>query len=104
MNGAPIILFDAKCVLCSANAQFVLKHDRSGYFRLAPIQGEVGAALCRAHGMDPRNPSSLLVVTEAGIRQDSDAGTPPAAGEGEQAEAFGAIARRVATWLDNQTG
>lgn len=73
MNGAPIILFDAKCVLCSANAQFVLKHDRSGYFRLAPIQGEVGAALCRAHGMDPRNPSSLLVVTEAGIRQDSDA-------------------------------
>jgi ATP-binding protein involved in chromosome partitioning len=34
------------------------------------------------------------------IRQDSDAGTPPAAGEGPQAEAFAAIARRVATWLD----
>lgn len=36
------------------------------------------------------------------IRQQSDAGTPPAAGDGPQAEAFAAIARRVATWLDNQ--
>lgn len=23
----PIIVFDAECVLCSANAQFVLRHD-----------------------------------------------------------------------------
>ncbi len=36
------------------------------------------------------------------IRQDSDAGNPPAAGDGPQAEAFTAIARRVGTWLDNQ--
>ena len=38
------------------------------------------------------------------IRQDSDAGKPPAAGDGPQAEAFAAIARRVAAWLDNQSG
>jgi ATP-binding protein involved in chromosome partitioning len=36
------------------------------------------------------------------IRKASDAGTPPAAGNGPQAEAFAAIARRVATWLANQ--
>ena len=36
------------------------------------------------------------------IRLDSDAGKPPAAGDGPQAEAFAAIARRVGTWLDNQ--
>ena len=36
------------------------------------------------------------------IRQDSDAGRPPAAGDGPQGEAFAAIARRVATWLSNQ--
>lgn len=34
------------------------------------------------------------------IRQDSDAGRPPAAGEGPQADAFLAIARRVADWLN----
>ncbi len=36
------------------------------------------------------------------IRQQSDAGTPPAAGEGPQAQGFATIARRVATWLDNR--
>ena len=36
------------------------------------------------------------------IRQDSDAGRPPAAHDGPQGAAFAAIARRVATWLDNQ--
>jgi ATP-binding protein involved in chromosome partitioning len=36
------------------------------------------------------------------IRTASDAGTPPAAGEGPEAEAFAALARRVAAWLDNQ--
>ena len=34
------------------------------------------------------------------IREDSDAGTPPAAGAGEQGEAFAAIARGLADWLD----
>ena len=42
------------------------------------------------------------IPLDLSIRQDSDAGTPPAAGDGPQAEAFAAIARRLATWLDNQ--
>ncbi len=36
------------------------------------------------------------------IRRDSDAGHPPAAGDGPQGEAFAAIARRVNIWLGNQ--
>ncbi|CUX28316.1 thiol-disulfide oxidoreductase DCC family protein [Agrobacterium deltaense] len=69
----PIILFDAECVLCSVNAQFVLRHDRRGYFRLASMQGEAGAEIYRRHGMDPKNPVSLLVVDGDRVRQDSDA-------------------------------
>ena len=42
------------------------------------------------------------IPLELSIRQDSDAGQPPAAGDGPQGEAFAAIARRVGTWLDNQ--
>ncbi|MEG8219893.1 Mrp/NBP35 family ATP-binding protein [Sphingomonas sp. HH69] len=34
------------------------------------------------------------------IRRQSDAGDPPAAGEGVHAEAFRAIAQKVAAWLD----
>jgi ATP-binding protein involved in chromosome partitioning len=36
------------------------------------------------------------------IRQDSDAGQPPAMGDSPEGQAFLAIARRVLTWLDNQ--
>jgi ATP-binding protein involved in chromosome partitioning len=42
------------------------------------------------------------VPLDLSIRVDSDAGKPPAAGDTPQGEAFAAIARRVATWLDNQ--
>lgn len=69
----PIILFDAECVLCSANARFVLERDRAGIFRLASMQGAVGQALYRRHGMDPADPVSLLVVEGARMRRDSDA-------------------------------
>ena len=34
------------------------------------------------------------------IRRDSDAGKPPAAGDGPQAEAFAALAAQVSDWLD----
>ncbi len=34
------------------------------------------------------------------IREDSDAGTPTAAGDGPQAQAFTMIARRLSDWLD----
>lgn len=42
------------------------------------------------------------IPLELAIREASDAGTPPAAGDSSAADAFAAIARRVATWLDNQ--
>jgi len=42
------------------------------------------------------------IPLDLSIRQDSDAGRPPAAGEGPQAEAFVAIARGVDAWLEQQ--
>lgn len=59
----PIIVFDGICLLCSANAQFVLKHDRRARFRLAAIQSPAGAGLCRRFGIDPADPATLIVVT-----------------------------------------
>src|SRR5690606_18712892 len=38
------------------------------------------------------------------IREASDAGQPPAAGEGPQADAFRQIAAEVAGWLDRRAG
>lgn len=69
----PIIVFDAMCVLCSANAQFVLRFDKRGHFLLASMQGEVGTALYRQYGIDPANPETLIVVDGDRLLRDSDA-------------------------------
>lgn len=69
----PIIVFDAMCVLCSANAQFVLRHDRTGRFRLASMQNETGARLYRRCGIDPADPDSLIIVDGEKVLRDSDA-------------------------------
>ena len=68
-----IVLFDAECVLCSANASFILSHDRHNEFYLASMQGEVGAQLFRQHGLDPKDPTTILVIEGAKVRRDSDA-------------------------------
>lgn len=69
----PIIVFDAECVLCSANAQFVLRHDTHGRFRLASMQGEVGSALYRRFGIDPADPETMILVDGDCLLRDSDA-------------------------------
>ena len=72
-EGGPIIVFDSLCVLCSANAQFVLRFDRKGIFCLASMQGEVGAELYRHFGIDPSNPDTLIVCKGDVALRDSDA-------------------------------
>lgn len=73
IDQGPIILFDAQCVLCSANAQFILKHDRLGRYRLASMQGEVGAALFWQHGIDPANPDTILLIEGDRVLRNSEA-------------------------------
>lgn len=69
----PIIVFDALCILCSANARFVLRHDKRHRFRLASMQGPIGDALYRAHGIDPARPETLIVVDGQQVLTNSDA-------------------------------
>jgi len=71
-DARPIILFDGVCVLCAANAQFVLRHDRRGHFRLASVQSEAGRALCERFDVDPENPDTMLVIEGERARRDSD--------------------------------
>jgi predicted DCC family thiol-disulfide oxidoreductase YuxK len=77
MTAAPqfrdIIVFDALCVLCSANAQIVLRNDTKSRFALAAMQGDVGARIYADEGIDPTNPETLVVVTTDAVFRNSDA-------------------------------
>ena len=44
------------------------------------------------------------IPLDMSIRLDSDAGQPPAAGEGPQAQGFADLARKVGEWLDGGAG
>ncbi len=61
----PIIVFDGMCVLCSANAQFVLKNDREARFRLTAMQDEAGGQIMRENGIDPADPESFVLIDAA---------------------------------------
>ena len=68
-----VVVFDAECVLCSANTQFILKHDHQKRFLLASMQDEYGSALYRENGIDPANPETLVVKEGDRLHRNSDA-------------------------------
>ena len=57
-----------------------------------------GGAEVAATAMD--RPFLGRIPLDINVRMASDAGTPPAAGNGPEADAFNAIAARVKSWLD----
>lgn len=89
MEEGPIIVFDSVCVLCSRNAQFVLRRDRRARFRLAAIQSEAGAALCRRFGVDAIDPATMILIEDGRARQMSDAVLGICRGLGWPWRAFG---------------
>lgn len=76
----PLILFDGDCVLCSGSARFILRHDRPGRFRMAPVQSPLGQALLAHYGVDPADPSTMLLVQDGEAHQRSEAVLRIAAG------------------------
>jgi predicted DCC family thiol-disulfide oxidoreductase YuxK len=73
LDDGPVVVFDAMCVLCSANAQLILRRDRKRRFRLTSMQSQVGQDLYRRFGLDPADPDSLIVVQGENMLRDSDA-------------------------------
>src|SRR5690348_8264729 len=60
----PIIVFDGLCVLCSGWAQFVLRHDTRGKYRLLAAQSPLGRSLYVHYGLNPEDDnyeSSILI-------------------------------------------
>jgi len=59
VTGGAIVFFDGVCGLCNSSVDFVLRHDRRGRMRFAPLQGETAARLLPA--ADRENLGSLVL-------------------------------------------
>ena len=46
-----VVLFDGVCNFCDASVNFVIEHDRQGYFKFAALQSEAGAGLAAEYGL-----------------------------------------------------
>jgi predicted DCC family thiol-disulfide oxidoreductase YuxK len=68
----PIVFFDGVCVLCNGFVDRILRADRDGIFRFAPLQGETARALLPPQNDDPWQ-WSLLYLDERGVHAQSDA-------------------------------
>ena len=56
-----IILFDGVCNFCNGAVNFIIRHDRAGKFKFAPLQSEVGEQLKRQHGIGEDVDSIVLI-------------------------------------------
>lgn len=71
-HDGPVVVFDGVCALCSGWVRFLLRHDQRAVFRFAAMQDRVGHDLLVAHGIDPADPVSFLLVDGDAAWHDSD--------------------------------
>ena len=67
----PILFFDGVCGLCNRTVDLLIRRDRAGVLRFAPLQGETAARLLPE--ADVRGLASVVLVDEAGTYRRSDA-------------------------------
>ncbi|MCU4641625.1 thiol-disulfide oxidoreductase DCC family protein [Acinetobacter courvalinii] len=68
-----IILFDAVCVLCSAWADFMIKHDRRFQFKLVSVQSSLGQQLLKYYHFPTDHFETMLLLEKGQCYTESTA-------------------------------
>lgn len=63
-DGAPLIVFDGHCVLCSRGVQWMLARDPQGTSRFAAVQDRLPQALYRHYGLDAERFDTFMVLVD----------------------------------------
>jgi predicted DCC family thiol-disulfide oxidoreductase YuxK len=68
-----IILFDGVCNFCNGSVNFIIDRDKTGYFKFAPLQSEVGQKLLDENGVDKSVTDSVVLVEDGKVYTHSTA-------------------------------
>lgn len=68
-----VILFDGVCNFCSASIRFIIKRDPNRRFKFASLQSATAAHLLKEHGIPSSDISTIILIHEAQVLQQSDA-------------------------------
>lgn len=66
-----IVLFDGVCALCNRTVQFLLKRDKHGVLKFAPLQGSTAAAILQRHPEITENSRSVILVQNYATSSES---------------------------------
>jgi predicted DCC family thiol-disulfide oxidoreductase YuxK len=69
----PIILFDGVCNFCNGAINFVLKQDKKGIFRFAPLQSEAGQKLLQDYNLSTKEFDSFVLIDDGKVYKKSAA-------------------------------
>jgi predicted DCC family thiol-disulfide oxidoreductase YuxK len=57
-----IVLFDGVCHLCNSFVNFIIRRDRRGRFKFAPLQSPVGQECLRQHLLSPDECDTFVLI------------------------------------------
>ncbi len=66
----PVLLFDGECGLCNRCVRLLLRLDRAGRLRFAPLQGPSAQAYLKLRGLPTEDFDSLVFVPDWGRREE----------------------------------
>jgi predicted DCC family thiol-disulfide oxidoreductase YuxK len=61
-DSSPIILFDGVCNFCDASINWIIRRDKRGVFRFAPLQSPAGERVQREHSIDPNALDTFVLI------------------------------------------
>ncbi|KAF0249689.1 MAG: putative thiol-disulfide oxidoreductase DCC [bacterium] len=60
-NNSPVMLYDGVCGFCSQSVQVIIKLDKRGVIKFAPLQGQFGQA-AKLHHPEIENVDSVIIL------------------------------------------
>jgi predicted DCC family thiol-disulfide oxidoreductase YuxK len=66
-----VVFFDGVCGLCNWSVDWILSHDRRGFYKFAPLQGDAAARYLEAS--DREDLDSVVVLKNTKLYRRSDA-------------------------------
>jgi predicted DCC family thiol-disulfide oxidoreductase YuxK len=73
VNEHPVILFDGVCNFCDSAVNFVLKQDKKGIFRFAPLQSEAAQKLLQQYNLSTKDFDSFILIDDGKVYKKSSA-------------------------------
>lgn len=59
-----VVLFDGVCNFCDGAVNFIIARDKTGYFKFAPLQSEIGERLLAENGIDKIETDSVVLIED----------------------------------------